>query len=119
MKTQHLDYSMISHLLQHAETFAKNLPQSLGARTAGTAIILTFMADATLPADIDKYRKENIDKYAKQAYKKILSGQNEIDLFLMDIRLVFSTLFWDGKEMSEVEFEYCMNDLLLLTNPGA
>jgi hypothetical protein len=101
-------------LLQRAARFAQELPQSLGARSEGKAINLTFIIDEKLPDDKVNYCKENINKYAKQAYKKIFSGQDEIDLLLLDIRLIFSVLFWDGQQLSEVEVTYFMNDLLFL-----
>ena len=115
MTIQLLDSDKICEiLLQRAEAFSKKLPQSQGARREGKAVVLTFIQDKKLPADKNQYRKKIIDKYAKQAYKKIFAGDHEIDLLLMDARLIFSTLFWDGQELSEMEFTYFMNDLLFL-----
>ncbi len=101
-------------LLRRAEIFAERFSQSLGAKKQGRAIILTFITDEKLPFDKEKYGKERIDKYAIQAYKTIFFGQDEIDLLLRDIRLVFSALFWDGQQLLELEFTYFMNDLLFL-----
>ena len=101
-------------LLRRAEVFSKSLPQSQGARKEGKTIILTFIVDKKLPFDTERYRKENIDECAIQAYDKIFSGQDEVDLLLLDIRLAFSVLFWDGQELSEMEFTYRTTDLLFL-----
>jgi hypothetical protein len=105
-------------LLRRAEVFSKDLPQSQGARKEGKTIILTFIVDKKLPFDTESYRKENIDECAIQAYHKIFSDQDEVDLLLMDIRLVFSVLFWDGQELSEMKFTYRTNDLLFLAANG-
>jgi len=99
-------------LLSRAENFAKRFPQSQGVRIEGKGIVLTFIVDEKLPADKIQYAEKNIDPHAVAAYKEILSGQDEIDLLLIDARLVFSVLFWDGQALAEEEFIYFMNDLL-------
>ena|SRR5690349_2864251 len=101
-------------LLRLAEKFSKRLPQSQGARIEGKGLVLTFIVDEKLPADKMQYAEKNIDRYARAAYKEIFSGPDEIDLLLMDARLVFSVLFWDGHELAEQEFVYFMNDLSYL-----
>lgn len=97
-----------------AEIFAKRLPQSLGARMEGKAVVLSFIVDDEPPADKAEYARQHIDQYAIAAYREIFSGEDEIDLLLMDVRLVFSVLFWDGRGISEVEFVYFIKDLLFL-----
>ncbi len=108
--------SMSEVLLQQANAFSKTLPQSLGARWEGKKLILAFVVDEQLPADHVQYAVDNIDKYATAAYKAIFQGQDEIDLLLVDVRLAFSALFWDGEELAEVEFVYPMNELLFLSS---
>jgi hypothetical protein len=116
-QSRELLYSSMSEtLLQLANTFCKTLPQSLGARWEGKKLILAYVVDEQLPADEVQYAVDNIDKYATAAYKTIFKGQDEIDLLLMDVRLVFSALFWDGEELKEVEFLYPMNELLFLSS---
>jgi hypothetical protein len=101
-------------LLRLGENFSKKLPQSQGARIEGKGLVLTFIVDEKLPADKNQYAQTNIDRYAVPAYKEIFSGQDEIDLLLLDARLVFSVLFWDGQALAEEEFVYFMNDLSYL-----
>lgn len=101
-------------LLQRTENLAAKLPQYQGARIEGKRLVLTFIVDEKLPADKIQYGEKNIDAYAIEAYKEVFAGQDEIDLLLIDARLVFSVLFWDGQDLGEVEFIYFMNDLLHL-----
>lgn len=101
-------------LLSRAETFVKRFPQSQGVRIEGKAVVLTFIVDEKLPADKIRYAEKNIDRHAIAAYKEIFSGQDEVDLLLIDARLVFSVLFWDGQALAEEEFVYFINDLLYL-----
>jgi hypothetical protein len=118
-QSRELLYSNLSDiLLQQAIAFSKTLPQSLGARWDGKKLILAYVVDDQLPEDEVQYAVDNIDKHATAAYKTIFQGQDEIDLLLMDVRLVFSALFWDGEELKEVEFLYPMNELLFLSSMG-
>ena len=117
--SRELLYSNLSDvLLQQANAFSKTLPESLGARWDGKKLILAYVVDEQLPADHVQYAVDNIDQIATSAYKTVFKGQDEIDLLLMDVRLVFSALFWDGEELSEVEFVYPMNELLFLSTEG-
>ncbi len=43
--------------------------------------------------------KKILIAYAVEAYKEVFAGQDEIDLLLIDARLVFSVLFWDGQDL--------------------
>lgn len=114
-QSRELLYSDLSDiLLQQANAFSKTLPQSLGARWDGKKLILAYVVDEPLPADHVQYAVDSIDSFAVAAYNTIFRGQDEIDLLLMDVRLVFSALFWDSEKLSEVEFMYPMNELLLL-----
>lgn len=118
-QSRELLYADLSEtLLQRANAFSKTLPQPLGARWDGKKLILAYVVDEPLPADQVQYAVDNIDEYALAAYKMVFEGQDEIDLLLMDVRLVFSALFWNGHELSEIEFMYPMNELLLLSNEG-
>ena len=101
-------------LLMRAQVFANNLPQSQGARKEGRSFVLTYIVDEKLPSDVEKYRHDNVDKYALQAFHRIFSDADEIELLLKDLRLVFTVLFWDGQELAEQEFVYSISELLLL-----
>ena len=97
-----------------ADIFAKRLPQSMGARMENKSVVLSFIVDDTAPTDRDVYGRRHIDPYAIAAFREIFSGEDEIDLLLLDIRLVFSVLFWDGSQITGVEFNYYMTDLIYL-----
>lgn len=103
-----------SVIAECAEIFSRRLPQSLGARIDGKSVILTFIVDEAPPEDHAAYASRHLDSYAVAAYREILSGEDEIDLLLMDVRVVFSVLFWDGQEICDVEFTYYIKDLLFL-----
>ena len=99
-----------------AQVFANNLPQSQGARKEGRSFVLTYIVDEKLPFDIQKYRHDHVDRYALQAYHRIFSDHDEIELLLKDVHLVFCVLFWDGQELAEQDFVYSISELLFLSS---
>lgn len=97
-----------------AQVFANNLPQSQGARQEGKSFVLTYLVDEKSPSDIEQYRHDHVDKYARQAFQRIFVDHDEIELLLKDFRLVFNVLFWDGQELVEMQFAYSISELLFM-----
>lgn|SRR5690606_10533796 len=99
-------------IFQKAEQFVESLPQSLDFRKEGKHLFFTFVRDEKPPVNQLLFRRQVLDHLAGNAWSEIFSGFEESDLVLLDLSLVFSILFWNNKELLEIEFLYDINDLL-------
>jgi hypothetical protein len=100
------------NLLFRAQTFANELPESQGVQREKNKLVFTYIINEQVPTDSAKYRNENVNRYAVKAYEKIFYDQDKIDLLFKGIKIVFVVLFFDGNNITDIEFTYFINDEL-------